>query len=137
MDTTPPPFTIQKLPDEPIILATLSSAYRLADHAGLPTAAITTLLEEADAPCYLIFDLRDIKPPSVDQIIQVANRSSRGSESLLHHDKIKQAILVSTSKIVELAAKGLRHDVFGNVNILVLPTVDEALAYARSPDESD
>jgi hypothetical protein len=128
------PYSVTKLPDEPIILAVLSEAFKLAQHQGMPSAAISDLLDAADEPCYLIIDLLAARPPTIEQIIPVANRSVRGTprQSFLRHANMREFLIVTESTLFAFAARSLQSDVFGNINVQVFATRDEALAYARS-----
>ena len=126
-------FTNEKLPDEPIIISVLSSSFSIGEDMAPIMAEVTALLEEANTPCYYVSDVRKIQI-GLDDLLQGTSMASRGSQALLHHPLVKEFLLVTDSKVLEMAGKGLRHDVFGNVNIRVFQSMEAALAYARSQD---
>jgi hypothetical protein len=56
---------------------------------------------------------------------------TRETGALLTHPLMKEFLVVTNVKLVELAAKGLSSDIFGNVAVQVFETLEDALAYAR------
>ena len=67
----------------------------------------------------------------VEDIIWAANEGVHGSLAVARDPRIREILVVSTSSILSLAARGLRADAFGNTRISVFGTLEEALAYAR------
>lgn len=125
-------FRNKKLPGEPIIVNVFTSQLRVGEHLGKSVKEIIALLEEAGEPCYLITDVREVAKMSLDDVIAGSNFVTRESGALLQHRLIKAFLLVTTSKLYEMVGKGLRHDIFGNVNVHIFASVEEALTYARS-----
>ena len=130
MEATTKNFSHAKLTDEPIITAVLEDSFHPDDLTSLLEEA-AGLLDEADEPCYYITAVGNGRWP-LEELIRGANTASRGTRALLHHPMMKELVVVTESKVIEVFVKGLRHDVFGNVKVQAFLTKDEALVYARS-----
>lgn len=121
----------ERLSGEPIITSVATSDWRTGEHTAASADEINALLDEANEPCYLILDVQEVTM-SLDELIQWASFAARKSGVNLHHPHMKAVLAVTKSKLFELAGKGLRHDAFGNVNVHIFGSMEEALAYARA-----
>ena len=92
---------------------------------------IEVILDAQSAPIYLVHEFQDTKL-SLSDIISGASMASRGEASVFHHDMVTQVIFVTQSRTLQLAAKGLNTVSFGNVDVKVFETLDEALDFIRS-----
>jgi hypothetical protein len=126
-------FTVEKLPDEPIVLVWLSSSKRLetTDDFEKNRRLFNDLLDSLEEPIYFIYDLSDVKFELSDVVVG-ANRGAGSPAGSLRHPNVKEVIAVTKSKLINLAARGLKSAVFGNVPVSIFETRDEALAYART-----
>lgn len=123
--------TIKKLPDEPIVIVTLSgSSAELIDSEQLRVELRSTL-NAASEPVFLITDLSDSQI-SFDEILRGSSGAYRGDNPTFKHPNIRQIIEVTNDPTLELVAEGLDSDLFGNVKIRLFKTLKEALAYARA-----
>lgn len=123
-------FKVEKLPDEPIIVATIHEDYDLVNEIPLSDRAVRDILQTVDEPqSYIIhFELQ----LSFDEILLGATKVARGQDPLWHHPYIKQVILVSNDASMKISAAGMSADMFGNLNIQVFETLEDALDYVRS-----
>jgi hypothetical protein len=125
-------FTVEKLPEDPILLATMTAEYSVSRDQQASDDAARALLAELVEPMYLVVDITKVKL-SIDDITLGSNRAAREGHNPLWHDpRIKQIVFVSTNKAVHLAAKGVNTLPFGFSNVKVFNTLDEALAHCRS-----
>lgn len=123
-------FHVEKLPGEPIIFLALNEDYDLMNEIEFSNKALRDLFEAQDDPQILIIDFKvNLK---LDEIIAGSSNVGRGEQPIFHHPNIKQIIFVTSSPALRLSAKGLGSDMFGNLNIHVVDTVEDALAHARS-----
>lgn len=125
-------FVFEKLPEEPIVLVTLSEGWEIRADMEEFLGALHTVLESCQSPVYCIVDVIKTRNPSLDDLIWGANAGTRGASAIVRHRNLREFLTVSQSSLLTLAAKGVRSDVFGNVPISVYPTLEEALAYARA-----
>ncbi len=125
------PYSIEKLPGEPIILTSVTSAF--SAHNGLVEllAEARRELDNATTPLYNVVDLTQ-STMGLDDVILASNSVARGEESVWHHPKVKQMVIVSKTALIKLAAAGLNSAVFGRLNVKVFGTCDEALAFCRT-----
>jgi hypothetical protein len=92
---------------------------------------VATQSEQVD----LILDLTSAKI-GLDDVIVGANNSRRTDRSVFRHPQIRRIVAISSSKLIELGAKGLNSAAFGNRIVLVAPSVEEGLAILkRQPSE--
>ncbi|MBI5961287.1 MAG: hypothetical protein HY866_21290 [Chloroflexi bacterium] len=125
-------FKVEKLSGEPIILSTIYPDYNLFEEIAISDQAAMDLLDAATQPMFMIIDLQ--VQLDFGQITIGADIEARGSNPLWHHKNMRQVILVTTNKMVPLAAKGMASQLYGYVNVEVFETVDEALRYIRAQE---
>ena len=125
------PNLVQKLPNEPIVVDSVTSDYHLS--TDLPQS-ITQLFEVADnltEPVFWIVDVSAVKDMTIEDILTGTELLIRGKNPLYRHRNIREVLYVSTSQLIRLAAAGLKNELFGNLKISVFDTRDAALEYAR------
>jgi hypothetical protein len=88
-------------------------------------------LETAQSPLYHIVDTRNLKM-TFNDIITSIQIGVKGGKATLKHPNLRQLIVISQSKAVAMATKGLNSVTFGNINTLVFESLEEALSYVRS-----
>ncbi|MBN1428668.1 MAG: hypothetical protein JXB07_09795 [Anaerolineae bacterium] len=120
----------KKLPDEPIVIAAIEADFCTAQEGQAATDEAVAMLDAQCEPVYYIFDITKYAP-SLDDILFSANTGGKGNLPTFRHPKVREAMVVSTNKMIKLAAKGLKSATWGNTAILVFDTLDEALAYIR------
>jgi hypothetical protein len=123
-------YTIEKLSDEPIVIA-VNSAYLGPAEGQDFIAALVACLDAQTEKVYLISDVSAVQL-NVNDLIEGASQMSRGQKPPFRHPKIIENVLVTTSGIAKLAAKGLSSPIFGGVQMVSVDTQEEALAYCRS-----
>ncbi len=124
-------FHVEQLDEEPIILITLSSDFDPYTEGDSLTDQILSLLDQQPEPVYYITDFSNIRL-SLEQLLYVASFVARGEKPVLHHPKIRCAILVTSDAMLSMSAQGLDSAVFGNVHMEVFSSLDDALDRARS-----
>lgn len=123
--------TVQKLPNESIVIDKMSADYCLS--AELPVG-ISKLFEFADGlidPVFWIVDASEIQEITIEDILTGTELLIKGKKPFYRHPKIREVLYVSTSRLIRMAAAGLKNDLFGNLKISVFDTLEAALEYAR------
>jgi hypothetical protein len=123
-------FNIQQM-EPSIILVNFNADFSVGSDMENLTTDLHALLEGASAKVTVINNL-DAARFTVDDVIQSASLAKKRESSLFHHPKVQQILCVTSSKLIQLSAKGLNHEVFGGLKLPVFGTLDEALDYARS-----
>jgi hypothetical protein len=126
-----PTSTTVKLPNEPIVVDTLTGSSAELLRTQSLGAEMIAILNAAPEPLFVIYDVSKAQL-SLDDIILGAARTARGDEPLLRHPKIRQLLAVTSDPTLELVAEGMDSEIFGNIGIRVFKTLDDALAYARA-----
>jgi hypothetical protein len=124
-------YTVEKVPDAPAILVVVRQNWSTATDAPAVLSKVEAMLDASDEPLYYMSDVREA-PFNIADIIQIANIVKQ-ARRVLQHPNLKGIIAISPLKLIELAAKGMSSDAFGNIDVRVLETVEEALDYARTP----
>ena len=124
-------MTIERLPDEPIVKVTLLAGFDFGDDMVEGNKPSFELLDSLDNPVFWILDMRQAKL-GLEQLISSASMMTRGERPLWKHPMIRQTVIVSNASMIQLAAKGLNSDIFGNIAVKVFGTTEEAVDYARS-----
>ena len=124
-------YKVEVLPDVPVVLLSMFEQYSFATDDLEADKEIIAILEESDEPMFFVVDTTR-RPLSLEDVIHAANKDARGEDPLFHHLKMRGLIVVTTSDMVRLAARGLNTITFGNVNARAFKTLDEALDYVRA-----
>jgi hypothetical protein len=122
-------FNYEKLPDDGIIIVTYHEDYDVRLHAAASIEEGTKLLDAAQTPTFLVIDATAVSI-DLDDLISSASLATRQTR-FFTHPIIREILLVTRSKLISLAAKGLDSVAFGHVKIRVFDTRDNALAYVR------
>jgi hypothetical protein len=123
---------IEKLPGEPILVSTMPEARNVTDDLLTTIDQIMEHLDAADEPLYYIANFSRGMKLSLQDVIRAANQAARGSNTMLHHPNLREFLVVTDTRIIDLAARGLDSEIFGNVPVSVFQTLEEALEYARN-----
>lgn len=123
--------TANKLPNEPIVIITLSGSSADLSNREQEQMNLRSILSSVAEPVFLILDLADAQL-SLEDIMRGASDAFRGDNPTFKSPNIRQILHVSDNPTLELAAEGVASEVFGNVDVQIFKTLEEALAYARA-----
>lgn len=123
-------YTLEWLDDDHIVVLGFGADFRAGNEMMLMVGEIIARLDDLPGPVSVINDLR-YATFTLEDVISAANLARRDEVSLFHHPKVKIIIAVSTNQLIQASARGLNSASFGNLNLPVFATIDEALAYAR------
>ena len=126
-------YGIEKLTNEPIILATMSPKYSVGRDMTNSDNEIRIMLDAGQEDMFVIADIRQVSL-SFNNVMIGSSKGARTQAALWHHPKIKKMIFISNSNIVKLAARGLNSPFYGNLNVKVFETPEQALVYCRAQD---
>ena len=123
-------YTIEKLPNEPVIVMKAHEDYDPSEHAGEGAKALNRILDELDGPVFFIQDLTRMKVDFED-ILVGASTIGRGDAAPFHHSNIREIIAVTQDPTIRMVIEGMATDVYGNVHTIILDTLGEALDYVH------
>lgn len=122
------PVTVRRVPDEPIVIATMTGTVTLAD-----TEKVFRRTDElrADMPprIYRITDVTQATS-TVAEIIRIV-KAAADVKSSHTADPTLTVVFVGISQWSKLFTDAMGQDDFGMVDIPIFDTVDDALVYVR------
>lgn len=132
---------VKRLPGEPILVisftGSLISAIRSPGHS-LMHRQIADLFAEAPGVITLIIDIREASLSFSDMVLALDNVRREivdvGGRSFV--EKNFQYALVGQGDLVELAADAMGQKQYGQIEVLLFSTPDEAIDYAHRKSES-
>lgn len=122
-------YRLEVLPGEPIVVETWDADYDPSTDAPQAAREVIQLMEAADQPMAVIVDMR-AKSLNVNEILLMARMSS-GASAPSRHPRQRKRIIVTDSRFISMAAKGLDSDVFGHIKLDIVGSMEDALALAR------
>jgi hypothetical protein len=121
-------FQVKRFENEPIILVTWTDPMDVGKDIPDSFPAIDALVEEDEA-VFCINDLRGIKTNFSETVIAMAYSRKKAPGS--PRDPRLHNILVSPNELMQLVARSAGQDQYGNLNVAIYGTVEEALEHAR------
>jgi len=128
---SPMPVKLEQLPNEPIVIQTMSPDYHLIEEFPKDHPKLYALLDGLSEPVFWIVDISKVENIDMQDLLTGTKLVATSDKSLYHHPNMRQALYVSTKDLIKLAATGLSHEQFGKLNVKVFDNLDAALAYAR------
>jgi len=122
-------LTVEMLPGESILILTMSKDFDYAAEGASGMNEILSILDQQTQPIIYIIDMLEVKF-SLEDVISAATLPARQT-ALFHHHNVLEGVIVTQSRLIELATRGMNSPVFGAVKFRVFPTREEALNYAR------
>ena len=134
-------FTVEKLPDEPIIVITFRNPSNPTQDYGPLLDQVAKLCEGLEGPIYRITDLRQVNFSFSDMVVAIAEEFKSGKPGSAADPRIR-TVLAASGELVKLAAESVKQEQYGARNDTPMFTsLDEAIAYSRAelakkPEES-
>ncbi len=125
-------YHIERLSDLPVIVISYEDHFLFSEHGADLAKDLLQTLDEQEEPLYFINQNPLSKMGSFNELLQAVNSVTRGERPLLKHPNLKKPIWITTSRLAVTVAAGLNTVTFGNVEVLVFSTLDEALSWVRA-----
>ncbi len=134
------PYTFEVFPDEPIFVITLLPDFSLARDLAEEHAMVRQFLDQADKRYFYVLDIRQATL-GVEDVISAANSGALGRGSsgtgqdeipVWKHPNVQGRALITENGLIKLAAKGLNSRAFGNLDVTIVSTLEEALDHCRA-----
>jgi hypothetical protein len=121
---------LEKLPNEPIIYGDMGVNFNFREDIENYLTTVFQLLDQQPEPVFYIVDLIG-NHMSLDDVMVALQKSTKQMD-ILHHPNVREFVIVATSPMLKLSAKGLNSSVFGRVKTAVVDTMQDALDYCRA-----
>ena len=126
-----PFYDLKKLPDLPVLLGTWYEGFKFVEQGEQYVREVHDLLGAQQSPVFYVLDFTPLHTMSIEGAMRSADSGARGPNPNLHHPMNCGNIFVSKAELVKMTAKGMRGPTYGNLDIKVFDTLDEALAYVE------
>lgn len=124
-------YTIEVNQNQNTLISTWHEDFNFKTEINAFIEELTPILDALPTSVYMVNLFIDLKL-SFNDIMTGASMATRGKTSVFHHANVKQVIFITQDRTLSLAAKGLNSVSFGNVDIKVFKTLDEAMDFIRS-----
>lgn len=127
-------YSFETLDEGHIVIFTMHADFNMANELQPSIQEGHALVEGLDGPIVYITDARGLHFSDLGELIEAANatRSVDQEKRLTKHPKVLKSMAVISSRLIQVAAKGLNSASFGHMEIIMYPTIEEALERARS-----
>ena len=125
-------YSIDLLSDLPVLLTKWEASFDFKEEFRKYSNEVKTLLDSLTTPLYYAIDLADFKLESMDDLMLSVELATRSGNSNFHHSMVKAIIWITTDETWKMTAKGLKHAIYGALDIAVFDTVDDALDFVHS-----
>ena len=123
-------YSIEEISGEPIITVTSFESFDLATDTARSIEDLIKVLDAQPIPVFYISDVRELRVDFSD-MVGLLGGVTKGNRALFKHHNLREIIIVTDSKLVNLGAKSLGQKQYGNLPVSVFETPEEAFAYAR------
>ncbi|MBI5958792.1 MAG: hypothetical protein HY866_08660 [Chloroflexi bacterium] len=124
-------YTIEQLKDQPIVIFTAAPEFNISQHLIAANHDAGKVISSQNQAVFYIQDLRQMRPPTMDELMFAADLLARSHNALYHHPQIRREITVTSNMALRMSLEGMNSEIFGNVDSLIVETLEEALEYAR------
>lgn len=122
-------FTVERLPNEPILIVTIGKDYQVGKDSPDIFRAVDSKIGKDESGLYSIYDLREMKMTFGDLVIALSNQSQKAPGAMA--DPRASAVIVGSSEMVKLGAQAFQQEQYGNLKFPLYESVEDALKYAR------
>ena len=123
-------YKIERFNDLPMILSIWDADFSVSNDLITYNTELATLLDAETHPVYHIVDMREVKMTFTD-VMSAIQIGVKGEQATANHPNIRQIVVVTHSRMINMAAKGLNTMSFGNIDMAVFETVEDAVGYVR------
>lgn len=122
-------FTVERLPDEGILIIALRRDYRFGEDREALEHAVNSKISEGETGLQAVYDLRELKMSFGDLVIAMSNVTQKSSGSM--GDNRFSTIVVGSSEMVRLGILAFEQEQYGKLKFPLFERVEDALKYAR------
>ncbi len=124
-------YTIEKHPTLPAVIVTWHADFEFARDGQAQSNAMRELLNQQESPIFYIMDISNWHNMPFNELMDATSMAARGKDANFHNPMNMGTLIITNDPAVKLSAQGLRSDAFGNANVLVFSSLDDALNHAE------
>lgn len=121
--------SFERLGSEPIFLITIADPYDFVNDPPVLFAQIATETQHLTGKYVSIYDLRGLTVNFSDMVVGMAAQAKGGAGSVADSHNIP--LVVATSEMLKFAVDAFQQEQYGNLQIPMFESLDEAHAHAR------
>lgn len=125
-------FTVEKLPDEPVVICTLLPPFDPIQDLPSFFAQIAQTIEGLEEPIYRILDLCAVQLSFSDITLALAEETRSALPGTLADPRIRSVVVVAPGTMQEFGAMSTQQLQYGERSSHIVTELDVALAYARA-----
>jgi hypothetical protein len=122
-------YTIQQVGNEPIIVVKTTNPFNPEKEVPEQNEKIGKLVQRMTPPVFLIADLSELQISFSDLVLSLAE--VKRSEDGAFNNKNLITLTVGSEEMVKLSVQAAKQKQYGETNIQIFASVDEAIAHAR------
>ncbi len=123
------PYQIKPQADEPIIIVSMSDPFDFIEDVRPMIEQIAVAATPFTGNYYVIYEFPNLTVTFSDVVMTLAQQSSKLPGSI--SDPRVRALAVAPPDMMEFAVKSLEQTQYGKLRMEILPSMEEALEYAR------
>jgi hypothetical protein len=124
-------YVVELKTDMPVLYVAFLKGFTYSRDGLACSDAAKQVLDSVAGPVYYVLDLRQWKNFTVNELITSTNNAARQGNSNFHHPMSRMVILITDDRSLKLTADGLRHPVYGNTNVQVFSTYEDAVTFIK------
>jgi len=122
-------FTVERIPDESILVIALSRDYRFGQDREPLEYSVNEKISEGETEIQAIYDLRELKMSFGDLVLAMSNVTQKSAGSM--GDSRLKIIVVGSSEMVRLGILAFEQEQYGKLKFPLFDNIEVALKYAR------
>lgn len=122
-------YTIEHHATLPAVIVTWHEDFEFVRDARAQSNAMREVLNSQDSPIYYVMDLTTWNKMPFNELMEATSMAARGKDANFHNANNIATLIVTKDPAVRISAEGLRSDAFGNANVMVFSSIDDALAH--------
>jgi len=124
------PYVVKQLPNEPILLMTVSSPFDMEKDAPPLFALAAKTAEPIPGHVYCVYDLRKLELSFGDLVLGLSAQTGHVAGSM--SDPNITAVMIGSSEMLKLAEKAFQQKQYGEIGIKLFGSVEDATNYVRN-----
>src|SRR5688500_15221605 len=123
-----PTYQIEWMTENKVVRARLEPEFDVRRDIEEFSAKLTSMLEQAESPVSLLFDMTTFNMTFPDMVSAMADLT-RGDVAAFRHAKLKELLIVSPQSLMQIGADALQRTQYGKLKSWYFNNLEEAHQY--------